>query len=74
MVTIPEDADGRVDLKELEKALTRFAARPLKIGSFSAASNVTGIGSDTRGIAPLLAPPGAVGPQQGAGPAPGPSR
>ncbi|MEY3211421.1 MAG: hypothetical protein RIT28_1902 [Pseudomonadota bacterium] len=60
VVTIPEDADGRVDLKALEDALTRFAARPLKIGSFSAASNVTGIGSDTRAIASLLHRHGAL--------------
>jgi len=54
VVVIDEDADGRVDQEQLEAALIRFESRPLKIGSFSAASNVTGIGSDTRGIAALL--------------------
>jgi selenocysteine lyase/cysteine desulfurase len=54
VVVIPEDADGRVDQAALERELSKRADRPLKIGSFSAASNVTGIGSDTRGIAALL--------------------
>ncbi len=54
LVKIDEDADGHVDLAALEAALQRYADRPLKIGSFSAASNVTGIGTDTRSIAALL--------------------
>ncbi len=54
VVTIDEDADGRIDLAHLERALKAHADRPLRIGSFSAASNVTGIGSDTRSIAALL--------------------
>jgi selenocysteine lyase/cysteine desulfurase len=54
VVVIGEDVDGRVDLKQLEAELVKYAARPLKIGSFSAASNVTGIGSDTRAVSVLL--------------------
>ncbi len=54
LVTIHEDADGRIDLAQLETELRRFADRPLKIGSFSAASNVTGILSDTRAVSVLL--------------------
>lgn len=54
VVVIGEDHDGHVDQAELEAALVRHADRPLKIGSFSAASNVTGIGSDTRAIGALL--------------------
>ncbi len=54
VVVIDEDADGRIDQEQLEAELIRLESRPLKIGSFSAASNVTGIGSDTRGIAALL--------------------
>jgi len=54
VVTIPEDVDGRIDLAALERALIAHADRPLKIGSFSAASNVTGILSDTRAISVLL--------------------
>jgi len=54
LVTIPEDVDGRIDLAGLERELVAHAERPLKIGSFSAASNVTGIISDTRAISVLL--------------------
>ena len=54
VIEINEDADGQIDLEELEKRLVEFADRPLKIGSFSAASNVTGIISDTNSIAELL--------------------
>ena len=60
LVTIPEDADGRIDLAALERELSVHAARTLKIGSFSAASNVTGILSDTRGISVLLHRHGAL--------------
>ena len=60
VVVIDEDADGRVDLGRLEAELGRFADRTLKIGSFSAASNVTGIGSDTDAIARLLHRHGAL--------------
>ncbi|MBF8290743.1 MAG: Cysteine desulfurase, partial [Chloroflexi bacterium] len=60
VVTIPEDPDGRIDLAALEKTLAAHADRPLKIGSFSAASNVTGILSDTRAISVLLHRHGAL--------------
>jgi len=60
VVTIPEDDDGHIDLERLEAALVAHAGRPLKIGSFSAASNVTGIISDTRAIATLLHRHGAL--------------
>ena len=40
--------------------LVEYAERPLKIGSFSAASNVTGIGSDTLAISTLLHEHGAL--------------
>ena len=43
VVVIPEDADGHIDLEVLESELARFASRPLKIGSFSAASNAPGL-------------------------------
>jgi selenocysteine lyase/cysteine desulfurase len=54
VVVIDEDDNGRVDQVHLERELKNYANRPLKIGSFTAASNVTGIGSDTRSIASLL--------------------
>jgi selenocysteine lyase/cysteine desulfurase/CRP-like cAMP-binding protein len=60
VVTIREDADGRVDLGHLEHELLRFADRPLKIGSFSAASNVTGIVTDADQLAILLHRHGAL--------------
>jgi selenocysteine lyase/cysteine desulfurase len=60
VVVIGEDADGHVDLAALEAELVRHAARPLKIGSFSAASNVTGIGSDCAAIGGLLHRHGAL--------------
>ncbi len=60
VVVIPQDGDGHIDTAALETELVRHAARPLKIGSFSAASNVTGIVSDTRTISALLHAHGAI--------------
>ncbi len=60
VVVIPEDHDGRIDLARLEAELVAHAARPLKIGSFSAASNVTGVISDVRSISILLHRHGAL--------------
>ena len=60
VVTIAEDADGHIDQRHLEAELLERANRPLKIGSFSAASNVTGIVSDTDAIASLLHRHGAL--------------
>ncbi len=60
LVVIAEDQDGLIDLQMLEAELLRYAERPLKIGSFSAASNVTGIGSRTRETAALLHRHGAL--------------
>jgi selenocysteine lyase/cysteine desulfurase len=60
VVVIPEDLDGHVSLPHLEEALVAHAGRPIKIGSFSAASNVTGIGTDTRAVSTLLHKHGAL--------------
>jgi selenocysteine lyase/cysteine desulfurase len=60
VVRIPEDADGHIDQRSLEDELVRYADRPLRIGAFSAASNVTGIISDTDGISALLHRHGAL--------------
>jgi len=60
VITIREDRDGHIDLGHLADELQRFASRSLKIGSFSAASNVTGIHSDTRSISTLLHRHGAL--------------
>ncbi|MCX4853496.1 aminotransferase class V-fold PLP-dependent enzyme [Streptomyces canus] len=60
VVVIDEDADGHIDLGELKAQLVRYADRPLRIGSFSAASNVTGILTDTDRITGLLHSYGAL--------------
>jgi selenocysteine lyase/cysteine desulfurase len=60
VVTIREDADGHIDQGHLESELQHYRKRPLRIGSFSAASNVTGIVSDTRAISKLLHQHGAL--------------
>ncbi len=60
VVAIGEDADGHIDLGDLEANLQRFAERPLLIGSFSAASNVTGILTDTGAVSSLLHRYGAL--------------
>ncbi len=60
VVVCPQDADGHVDLDFLDTELQRYADRPLRIGSFSAASNVTGILSDVAGISALLHRHGAL--------------
>jgi selenocysteine lyase/cysteine desulfurase len=60
VVMIAQDADGHIDIDQLSEQLVRYADRPLKIGSFSAASNVTGIVSNTGRIAALLHQHGAL--------------
>jgi selenocysteine lyase/cysteine desulfurase len=60
VVMIPEDLDGHIDIGRLEEELVRYASRPVKIASFSAASNVTGILTNTLAIADLLHRHGAL--------------
>jgi selenocysteine lyase/cysteine desulfurase len=60
VVAIGEDRNGQVDLAGLEAELVRHAGRPLLVGAFSAASNVTGILSDSDRIAALLHRHGAL--------------
>ncbi|MDR7277136.1 aminotransferase class V-fold PLP-dependent enzyme [Catenuloplanes atrovinosus] len=60
VVTIGCDTDGHVDLADLARQLERYADRPLRIGSFSAASNVTGVLTDTTAVAALLHRHGAL--------------
>src|SRR4051794_19992575 len=60
VVQIPEDFDGHLDLAVLESRLREFANRPLRIGSFSAASNVTGIVTNTVRVTRLLHEHGAL--------------
>src|SRR4051812_37017388 len=58
VVTIREDALGRVDLDHLEWELRRHSG--FKVGTFSAASNVTGIITDTEAVSALLHRHGAL--------------
>ncbi|MER7583720.1 aminotransferase class V-fold PLP-dependent enzyme [Kitasatospora sp. NPDC097691] len=60
VVVIRMDSSGRIDEDDLRTQLVRYSDRPLRIGSFSAASNVTGILTDTDRIAALLHAHGAL--------------
>ncbi|MCH8843184.1 MAG: aminotransferase class V-fold PLP-dependent enzyme [SAR324 cluster bacterium] len=60
VVEIDEDADGQIGMGHLENQLQAYAGRKLKIGSFSAASNVTGIISDSESVTALLHEHGAL--------------
>ncbi len=60
VVTIDEDENGHIDMGHLAAELEHHGDRPLLIGSFSAASNVTGIVTDTDAIATLLHRHGAL--------------
>ncbi len=60
VVIIEEDADGHVSLDHLERELLAHADRTTLIGSFSAASNVTGIITDTVAVSTLLHRHGAL--------------
>ncbi|MCU7726917.1 aminotransferase class V-fold PLP-dependent enzyme [Actinoplanes sp. KI2] len=60
VVEIESDHSGHVDLSALADALRKYADRPLRIGSFSAASNVTGILTDTDAVSRVLREHGAL--------------
>ena len=59
-MTVPLTCDGQIDLSYLEGELQEYAARPLMIGSFSAASNVTGVKSDILQVTSVLKKHGAL--------------
>ncbi|MFT2109982.1 aminotransferase class V-fold PLP-dependent enzyme [Marinomonas sp. 2405UD68-3] len=54
LVRISESPSGGLNLAELKNELIRYKDRPIKIGSFSAASNVTGIKTDQNSVSALL--------------------
>ncbi|MEP3674691.1 aminotransferase class V-fold PLP-dependent enzyme [Sulfitobacter sp.] len=54
VVRIPLTEAGNICLETLEDELSNNADAPLKIGAFSAASNVTGVRTDLRAIARLM--------------------
>ncbi len=60
VIEISEASDGGVDLVELERVLQENADSDLIIGSFSAASNVTGIITDPDPVNRLLKAHGAL--------------
>ena len=60
VVVVREDPAGGVDLGHLEEELLRYADRKLKVGSFSAASNVSGILTDVDAVSTTLHLHGAL--------------
>ncbi|EAQ98706.1 aminotransferase class V-fold PLP-dependent enzyme [Congregibacter litoralis] len=60
VIRIGLDINGHIDQAQLALALDTYSDRPLRIGSFSAASNVTGLRSDVVGITRLLKQSGAL--------------
>ncbi len=60
VVEIPEATSGGPDLEALQSALRQYADADVKIGSFSAASNVTGIVTETGPVTTLLKSHGAL--------------
>ena len=60
VVAIPLDESGQIDVEVLEQKLQAYAERPLRIGSFSAGSNVTGVKSNVAEVTGLLKRHGAL--------------
>ncbi|KFH69447.1 hypothetical protein MVEG_04259 [Podila verticillata NRRL 6337] len=54
IVVVPENGVSQLDLVFLEEQLILHQHRPLKLGSFSAGSNLTGVLNDTIAISELL--------------------
>ncbi|GJJ68790.1 hypothetical protein EMPS_01136 [Entomortierella parvispora] len=54
VIVVPETSCGELDLVFLEEQLIQHQHRPLKLGSFSAGSNLTGVLNDTVAISELL--------------------
>ncbi|MBS1068959.1 aminotransferase class V-fold PLP-dependent enzyme [Gluconobacter cerinus] len=70
IIEIPEAENGGPDLAILEQALITCGEGRLKVGSFSAASNVTGIMTDVDAVTELLKKHGALAIWDYAGAAP----
>jgi selenocysteine lyase/cysteine desulfurase len=60
VVVIPPTASGEVDLVALESALHEYRDRPIKIGAFSACSNVTGVFTPYQEMARLVHRAGGI--------------
>jgi len=60
VVEVGLSPSGLLDLSDLERKLAAFKHRPYVLGSFSAASNVTGVLTDVRAVSRLLHKYGAL--------------
>ena len=60
VVVVPPDDQGIVDLAALEGLLHQYRERPVKIGAFSACSNVTGVFTPYHAMAALMHRSGGV--------------
>ena len=60
VVTVPLSSEGTLDCSALNALLVAYQTRPLLIGSFSAASNVTGLCTDVTRVSRLLKDFGAL--------------
>lgn len=60
LIEIPLDNNGLLCMQTLDAVLRKYRERHLKIGSFSAASNVTGIKTDVSSVSKLLHKYGAL--------------
>jgi selenocysteine lyase/cysteine desulfurase len=60
VVVINKGENGQPCTKDLQQKLIEYAARPMKIGSFTACSNVTGIKTDYHGLAKIMHQHGGI--------------
>ena len=60
VISIPLTIDGQIDLSVLDSQLQAHVNRPLRIGSFSAGSNVSGIKTNVVAVTRLLKQYGAL--------------
>ncbi|WP_310171181.1 aminotransferase class V-fold PLP-dependent enzyme [Neobacillus niacini] len=54
VVILKPDSSGGIDVQQLEHLLLKYRERPLKIGSFTACSNVTGIQTPYHQLAKIM--------------------
>jgi selenocysteine lyase/cysteine desulfurase len=57
---VPPDERGLVDPERLAQCVARYSARPLKIGAFTACSNVTGIETPVHRLARVMHEQGGI--------------
>ncbi|MGG6311407.1 aminotransferase class V-fold PLP-dependent enzyme [Paenibacillus macerans] len=60
VVCIPPGADGRADPGQLERLLVRYRDRAVKIGAFTACSNVTGFATPIRRLSRIMHEHGGI--------------